>query len=149
MPTYSALYYHFIWSTKNRAPLIPMSLETKMHAYINGIVKSKGGTVLQVGGMPDHIHLLVRLKPDQSVPELIKIIKTTSGKWLKEADSSLGDFYWQKGYGAFSVSKSQTDSVQEYIMNQHEHHKYRSFKDEWLAFLQKHGVEYDEKFVFE
>ena len=148
MTTYSALYYHLIWATKRRLPLIPEIIENKFYSYITGIVQNKTSTLIQVGGMADHIHLLIRINPDQQISELVRIIKISSGKWLKETVPTLREFCWQTGFGAFSVSKSQTDMVRDYIAHQKEHHKHRSFDQEWLACLQNHGIEYDKNYVF-
>ncbi len=147
MTTYSALYYHLIWSTKNRAGFISETIENKLHAYMTGIVQAKNGTVIQIGGMSDHVHLLVQLNPDQNISDLVKTVKVASSKWLKETSPDFNKFSWQTGFGAFSVSTSQTDMVKEYILNQKEHHKIRGFDEEWLNFLKSHKIEYNENFV--
>jgi len=148
MTTYSGLYYHLIWSTKNRAGLISETIENKLHAYMAGIVQGNKGTAIQIGGMSDHVHLLVRLNPDQNISDLVKAVKVASSKWLKETSSDFYNSSWQNGFGAFSVSKSQTNIVKEYILKQKEHHKIRGFGEEWLNFLKSHNIQYIEKFVF-
>lgn len=115
---------------------------------MTGIVQGKTGTVIQIGGMPDHVHMLIRLNPDHNISELVKTIKIASGKWLRQTAPIFHEFCWQTGYGAFSVSKSQTDAVRHYIANQKEHHKTRRFDEEWLTFLQNHGIEYNTNYVF-
>lgn len=145
MSTYSALYYHLIWSTKNRTPLILDSLEPLLYKYINGIVRNNNIDLLQIGGMPDHIHLLLRSSPDKNISDLVKDIKISSSKMIQ--GQSLSAFAWQIGYGAFSISKSNVDKVKKYIQMQKEHHKTCSFKDEWMAFLKQHEITFNEKYV--
>ena len=147
MTTYSSLFFHLIWSTKERVPLISDLIENKLHAYMVGTVQGKGGNVIQIGGMPDHVHLLVRLKPDQSLPELVKVIKYSSGKWMRDVAPAFSKFSWQTGYGTFSVSRSQTDVVQQYIKNQKEHHKVRGFAEEFEVILKNHNVEYKNEYL--
>jgi putative transposase len=145
--TFAQILIHMIFSTKNREPLIEADMESRLHKYIGGIVRKHGGALETVGGMEDHVHLLMRITPDVSVADLARLIKTNSSKWIHETFPRKAAFGWQRGYGAFSVSRSQTDSVTAYITRQKEHHRKISFKEEFLDFLKKHGVEWDERYI--
>jgi putative transposase len=140
--------YHIIFSTKDREPLIQESFRDELEKYIAGIVRNDGGILLRIGGMPDHLHLIAKFKPDRSVAEMVRLIKANSSKWVNECHGEPGRFAWQSGYGAFSVSLSQFDALQAYVANQHEHHRTRTFQDEYRDFLNKHGIEYDERYVW-
>ncbi len=144
--TYTNLLYHLIFSTKNREPHITDDIREPLYQYIGGIVRAKGGSLMEVGGVEDHIHLLTRFKPTMSVPEAIRLIKSNSSKWLHQ-DKDMEHFNWQDGYGAFSVSKSKVEDVRRYIRRQPEHHRRRSFREELLEFLVAHEIEFDESFV--
>jgi putative transposase len=110
--------------------------------YIAGIVRNEGGVLLGIDGVPDHIHLNTRFRPDRSIAEVVRLIKANSSKWVNENHGELGRFAWQAGYGAFSVSSSQFDSLRAYVANQEAHHRTGSFQDEYLDFLNKHKIEY-------
>ena len=146
--TYTALFYHIVFSTKNRAPFIKPDIEERVWSYIGGVARKHGLTALQVGGVDDHIHALVMAGPVYAPSEIAQFLKGDSSKWIHEEFNDLRDFAWQDGYGAFTVSKSNISSVIEYIQNQREHHRKRSFQEEYLEFLQKHGVEYDERYLW-
>jgi REP element-mobilizing transposase RayT len=146
--TYSNLLYHLIFSTKNRIPLISESLRPELYAYMGGIVRAEGATLLEIGGISDHVHLLAKLKPTKAVSELLGRVKAKSSKWVNERKANLRKFGWQDGYAAFSVSESQITSVQRYIRDQPRRHRRLSFQDEFQALLQKHGVEYDERYLW-
>jgi REP element-mobilizing transposase RayT len=105
--------------------------------------------LIQIGGIEDHIHLLVNLAPSKAVSDVLRDIKANSAKWVNEEHLSTEKFEWQKGYGAFTVSYSNIDTVQVYIQNQQEHHRSRSFRDEYIEFLKRHGIEFEEQFLFE
>lgn len=143
--TFSAIYTHIVFGTKNREPLIRNIAET--HAYIAGIVKNLDASALKVGGTADHVHLLARFKPTLPLADAVEKIKGSSSKWINDAQRTM--FRWQKGYSAFSVSPSAVESVQRYIENQAEHHRTRTFAEEYIAFLKECGIEYDERYVFE
>lgn len=143
--TFTSLYTHIVFGTKDREPMVPRDLD--VHSYIGGIVRNLGGTALKVGGMPDHVHLLVRLKPTLAISDAVEKLKGSSSKWIN--DQVKTRFQWQKGYSAFSVSPSATDAVIRYIANQAEHHRVISFAEEYLGFLKECGIEYDERYVFE
>jgi putative transposase len=147
MTTYTALYYHLVWSTKGREPIILDIHQEKLFSYIAGVIKSKETTAIQVGGMPDHIHILVQANSNLNLADLVKTIKIASGKWLRQHLPNQENFTWQSGYGAFTVSKSQTDIIKNYIKNQKEHHKSRSYDEEWMAFLQNHAINFNPKYA--
>ena len=146
--TYSALFYRVVFSTKNRAAFIRPEIEERVWAYIGGIARHHQMTAIQVGGVEDHIHALV-LAPATLAPfEIAKYLKGESSKWMHETFADLRDFGWQDGYGAFTVSKSNVPGVVDYIQNQREHHQKQTFQDEYREFLKKHGVEYDERYLW-
>lgn len=143
--SYLSNHVHLVFSTKERAAFIKGERGKRLHAYLIGVAKNVGIAMIAVGGMPDHIHLLVSLPGDVSVAKAVNLFKSNSSKWMNEHRP---DFAWQKGYGAFSVSASNLDSVREYVMNQAEHHKKRDFQQEFLALLKKHNVGYDPRHVW-
>lgn len=147
--TYTQLYVHLIFSPKNREALIKKEWKTDLEKYITGIVQNHKHKMLAIGTMPDHIHIFMGYNVNQLIPDLVENIKTSSNLWIKENKLSKHKFEWQKGYGAFSHSRSQLDTVCQYILNQEEHHKKRSFKEEYLDILQKNDVEYKDEYVFE
>jgi putative transposase len=141
-------FYHTVFSTKQRAGLITPDLETRLYPFIGGIVRDLRCTLLAINGMPDHVHLLVRYRPDLSHSELLRQVKGRSSKWINEALSQFGHFAWQEGYGGFTVSKSALPQVREYITAQKQHHRRQDFKTEFLELLRRHGIEFDENEVF-
>jgi REP element-mobilizing transposase RayT len=147
--SFTSLQYHLIFSTKKREPLIQPQWKADLHSYMGGIVRSLGGTPLIINGMPDHVHLAVRLKPAMDISDTLKVVKAKSSKWMNENAASRGRFSWQRGYAAFSVSASMMKRVITYIANQEEHHRYVPFEEEYLNFLKRHGIEYDARYVFD
>jgi REP element-mobilizing transposase RayT len=145
--SYIASYAHFVFSTSNRDPVLPADA-SKLFEYIGGILRAERCALLAAGGMPDHLHLLIRLNAQSSFAHLMSVVKARSSSWLKESNSGLDRFAWQAGYGAFSVSKSAVDEVTRYISRQADHHRTMSFKDEFIALLERHGVEYDAERVW-
>ncbi|AVP97951.1 transposase [Ahniella affigens] len=145
----SNILVHLIWSTKDRQPWLAPGIRERTHAFLAGSARQLDCEAYRVGGVADHVHLAVRLSRTLSVADLVKELKTASSKWLKEPDSAFADFYWQQGYGAFSVSMSQKDALLQYIDTQEEHHRTRSFQDEYRDFLQKYGITYDERYVWD
>ena len=129
--------------------LIPKQHREELHKFITGIVQKRKQKMLSVFCMPDHTHILVGLTPDISISDLARDIKAGSSKFINDNKWIQGKFNWQEGFGAFSYSKSQIDTVIKYILNQEEHHKKKTFKEEYLEFLKKFDVEYDEKYLFE
>lgn len=147
--TYTNLLFHVVFSTKHRTPTIHPTFQDDLYAYIGGIVRGEGGTLLEIGGMPDHVHLLIKLKPSIAPSSILQIIKGKSSKWLNAEKIDQQDFYWQEGFAAFSVSESQVENVRHYIQNQEEHHRKLSFQDELRALLSKHGIEFDERYLWD
>ena len=146
--TYSKLYIQLIFAVQNRDALIRKSWKEDLHAYITGIVQNHGHKMLAINSMPDHIHLLIGYKPTQLIPDLVENIKTSSNKFIKTNRLSKFQFAWQKGYGAFSYSRSQIPAVGKYIENQEIHHQKKTFREEYLELLKKFEVDFDEKYVF-
>ena len=145
--TFSNLVYHIVFSTKNRLPLIGRAERDPLYQYIGGIVRTERGALLEIGGMPDHVHLLVRFKPDFPVPAAVRTIKANSSRWWNARHGHNGRFEWQTGYGVFSVSESQVPRVQRYIQTQEEHHARVSFRDELVELLNRHGIAFDERYL--
>jgi len=145
--TVSNLLVHVVFSTKNREPRISPEIQPDLHAYLGGIVRSEGGVALGIGGMPDHVHLLVRVKPALAVATLVRQMKAKSSRWMRQHRAGDPGFAWQSGYGAFSVSESQVGAVRRYIANQAKHHRRRSFREELFELLEKQGIEYDERYI--
>jgi REP-associated tyrosine transposase len=137
---------HLIFSTRGRRPLIKPDFRADLFAYLGGIVREIHATALIVNGTADHVHMLLRIRPVQSAAEIVRVVKANSSKWVRAKWSS--DFTWQTGYGVFSVSESNVAAVKRYIAEQEEHHKKHSFQEEFLAFLKKNHVEYDERYIW-
>ncbi len=129
--------------------MIPKWCKEELHKYITGIVQNRKHKLLAINSMPDHIHIFFGLKPDMSISELIRDIKSASSGLISDKQWTKSKFNWQEGFGAFSYSHSQIDNVVKYILNQEEHHKSKTFKEEYLEFLDKFAIEYDEKYLFE
>lgn len=146
--TYHSLHYHLIFSTKNRVAYLKPEIEQRVWAYLGGVARKHKMTALQIGRFDDHIHALVMAPPTIAPSQIAQYLKGDSSKWIHETFLELGDLAWQEGYGAFTVSKSNMESVVAYIQKQREHHKKQTFQEEYLEFLQKHGVEYDERYVW-
>ena len=149
MSTFTNLLYHVIYSTKYRKPTIRAQWEDDLYGYIGGIVRDQKGTLLKCGGVDDHVHLLVKLSPTIAISDVLRKIKANSSKWINERQDVTQKFEWQSGYGAFSVSESQVPAVSQYIANQDEHHRKKTFEDEFLAILARHNIEIDMRYVFE
>jgi REP element-mobilizing transposase RayT len=148
MSTYTNLLYHFVFSTKERRPLIADKFRERLHEYIGGTLRGLGGTALEINIVADHIHILARLKPYPSVADVLRKLKANASKWLNEEVLRIRKFGWQDGYAAFSVSESQAPRVRKYIQNQTEHHLRMDYKTELLQLLKKHKVEYDERYLW-
>jgi REP element-mobilizing transposase RayT len=142
-------YLHIVFSTKHRAPLIDEQIEDELHRYLGGICNKLECQVIKVGGYTDHIHILCMLSKKIALIKLLEELKSHSSKWIKTKGDKYKTFYWQDGYGAFSVKPSEVDVVINYIANQKEHHKKKTFQIEYKAFLKKYGVEYDERYVWD
>jgi len=147
--TYTQLYIQIVFVVKGRQNLISKNNRDELHRYITGIVQNRGHKLLSIFCMPDHTHVLLGLKPSQSISDLARDIKAASSGFINEKKWVLGKFAWQEGYGAFSYSKSQVNNVARYIQGQEEHHRKKSFQEEYLEFLKEFEIEYDEKYLFE
>jgi putative transposase len=147
--TYSQLFYHLIFSTKSRLKFIDQQIETRVWAYIGGVARKHDLTALQVGGIEDHIHSLVMAKPVIAPFKIPQWLKGDSSKWIHVEFPTMSKFKWQDGYGIFSVSKSQVPEVIKYIENQREHHSNQTFEEEYVSLLKLHGIDYDERYVFD
>lgn len=146
----SRIYLHIIFSTKNRKrSLIDGDLRKSLHAYVAATMKHLECVPVEIGGVEDHIHILCGFPRTQSVADVVKETKRVSTNWLQEQSPGLRTFHWQAGYGVFSVSQSNVAGVAEYIRNQEEHHRKLMFQDEYRAFLRKHAVEFDERYVWD
>src|SRR4051794_15610568 len=146
--SYLGVFVHYVFSTKHRQPWIDPSLEERLWPYVGGIARSNNMKALAIGGVSDHLHGLISLPSTISVADGVRLLKAGSSKWIHDEFSAYAEFNWQDGYGAFSVSPSEIDSVIAYIKNQKEHHRRKSFKEEFLEFLDKSRVEYDPRYVF-
>ena len=147
--TFANLLYHIVFSTKHRAPLIREELRNDLYGYMGGILRGEGGILLEIGGMPDHVHLLAKLRTDVAVARVVQKVKAKPSKWRNELPNTLERFEWQEGYGAFSVSESLAGKVRRYIQNQEEHHRETSFEDELIALLKRHRIPYDERYLLD
>jgi putative transposase len=139
-------YFHLIWSTRNRESLISRESQFSLYAYMGGVIKNYDGKLIEAGGTLDHVHLLVGLNLPDKFSDFIRDLKTSSSSWLKK-NSSQQHFAWQDGYGSFSVSYSSLEKVKQYIKNQEEHHKTKSFDEEYMQLLKKHKINFDTRFV--
>ena len=149
MSSFTNLLFHIVYSTKYRRPLIRSGWQDELYAYFGGIIREHKGILLRSGGVSDHVHLLAKLSPTIAVSDMLRLLKTNSSKWINDNYHTAPRFEWQPGYAAFSVSESQAATVKQYIDNQEEHHRTRSFEEELLAMLDRHGIEYDPRYVFE
>ena len=147
--TYIYSRAHIIFSTKNRHAMINNNIDERLLSYIGAIVKDQKGKLLAASTMPDHIHLFVSLRSEPSIATLLRLIKTNSSKWVKETFEHCQHFAWQLGYGYFSVSPSQKEATISYIHNQKKHHAKKSFKEEFIIFLKKHAIDYDERYLWD
>ena len=146
--TLTNFLYHIVFSTKNREALIVSGIRNDLYRYIGGIINGEGGVLLEIGGMPDHAHLVLKLKPSISLSEIMRKVKGGSSKWMNEQNRINQRFSWQEGYGAFSVSKSKVNNVIRYVREQENHHHNFSFKNEFIRLLERHDVEYDEQYLW-
>jgi len=145
--THTSLYFHIVFSTKDRRPYIKKDWREKLHAYLGGIVKNQKGVALAIGGTDDHVHLLVSLNAKHQLAEFMRELKASSSGWVHR-EIGKKEFAWQQGYGAFSVSPTNLEKVKRYILKQEEHHKKKTFQDEYLELLNSSGTNYDEKYLW-
>ena len=147
--SFAQLYVHIIFSTKNRTPFIDKSIQSRVFAYLATIARDEGSTSVLVGGMEDHVHILVNLPKGKAPVDIVAKVKKESSKFIKTLGNEYSDFYWQSGYGMFSVSPANCDQVRHYIETQETHHKKMSFQEELLAYLKKYNLDYDEKYLWD
>lgn len=147
--TYTQIYLHVVFAVKGRDNLISKNWKDELYKYITGIVKNEGQKLIAINGMPDHIHILIGLKPDKSLSDLVRDIKANSSRFINDKKWINGKFEWQAGFGAFSYSHSQLTNVINYIQNQEEHHKKKTFKEEYIEFLTAFNVDYKNEYIFE
>jgi putative transposase len=147
--TFTQIYIQVVFAVRNRSNLIQNNWENELYKYIAGIIKGKGQKSIIVNGMPDHVHLFIGLKPTIAISDLVRDVKNNSSHFINTQNYVKNKFEWQEGYGAFSYSHSSIQNVYEYILNQKEHHKIKSFREEYLDFLQKYEIVYNEKYLFE
>lgn len=147
--TFSQIYIRLVFAVKGRNSLISKLWEEELYKYITGIVRNKEQKMLAINGMPDHVHLFIGMKPSCCLSDLVKEIKKSSNDFINEKKFTGFKFQWQEGYGAFSYSHSNLDNVIKYVMNQKEHHKVLSFKEEYIEFLRKFEIEFKEEYLFE
>ncbi len=143
------VYLHIVFSTKNREPFIFPAVENELYAYIGGICNSLECFPIKIGGYFDHVHIVCSLSKKIAIMKLLEVVKANSSKWFKTKDKLLENFYWQTGYGAWSVNPAEIEYLIRYIENQHAHHKRESFKEEFLKFLKKYGIDYDERYLWD
>ena len=147
--TYSQIYIQVVFAVKGRECIIHQSWEEQLYKYITGIVQNKEQKMLAINGMPDHIHFLIGMKPSCCLSDLVREVKKSSNEFIRAKQFIPSQFQWQEGYGAFSYSHSSLDQVMAYILNQKEHHRKKTFKEEYNEFLEKFKIEHDPKYIFE
>ena len=145
--SYTNLQYHIVFATKNRHPWLEPELLSRTIEYIGGIARDLGGKLFECNGQPDHLHVAAGVPATLALAEFVREIKGASSRWLHKTESALSDFAWQEGYSAFSVSKSQLDSVAAYIRSQQEHHRKMTFNEELIELLNRHNIPYDERYL--
>jgi putative transposase len=145
----SLVVVHIIFSTKDRYPYLDASIRTRLHAYLATVARNSECESYRVGGTGDHVHLAVRLSRTTTIAGLVEKLKTSSSKWIKMQRPELRRFFWQRGYGAFSVGQNEIEDLMRYIENQEEHHRVRTFQEEYLALLKEYGVKYDERYIWD
>jgi len=146
--SYTNLLYHLVFSTRDRKRLITTERRPRLYEYVGGIIREFGGISLAIGGIEDHLHLLAKLRPDKRLSDMIRDLKANSSGWMHDVFPDAQDFCWQKGYGAFTVSTSLVPAVTAYIANQEQHHKKRSFGEEFVGMLRVNEIEFDERILW-
>lgn len=145
--TYTQIYLHLVFAVQNRMSLIGIEWKDELYKYITGIIQNNHHKLIAINGMPDHLHIAVGYKPHQLIPELLQNIKGSSSGWINKQKFVKAKFKWQEGYGAFSFSHSHIDRVVKYIINQQNHHKKKTFGQEYVELLKKYNIEYDERYI--
>ena len=146
--SFASLHCHIVFSTKHRQPLINAELQPRLFEYIGGILRNHSSPLIAAGGTPDHVHLLVSLSRTLSIADAVRLVKANSSGWMHD-ELQMPDFQWQTGYGAFAVSFSNIDAVKMYLANQEQHHQVQSYQNEFRELLRRHGLEWDEQFVWD
>ncbi len=149
MGSYTHLPYHIVFATKYRRPSIHDIIQERLYEYLGGTLRAKKGHLIEVGGVADHVHILARLSPSLAVADVVRDVKANSSRWMNEQPDVMPSFEWQKGYGAFTVSYSRIESVQDYIRNQRELHRVTTFQEEYIDFLVRHHIEFRLEYLFE
>ena len=149
MASFTQLNYHIVFGTKYRRGTITDDVRERLYEYVGGTIRAIKGHLAEIGGVADHVHMLARLPPTLALSDVVRDMKANSSKWLSETSPAHRSFEWQKGYSAFTVSYSQIDVVRQYIQSQQEHHKTVTFQDEYIAFLKRHGIEFQLEYLFE
>ena len=147
--SYCNLLYHMVFSTKERRLWLNSEIRPRVHQYLGGAIKGEGGIALSINGTDDHVHIFSKLRQDKAVSDVIRAIKANSSGWIHKTFPELETFQLQSGYGAFTVSQSQAQRVRSYITNQEEQHKSLAFKEEFIALLKAHQIEYDERYIWD
>lgn len=147
--TYSQIFIQLIFAVKGRQSLVTEKIKEPLYKYISGIIENQKQKLYIIGGMPDHVHILVSMSPSVSISSLVREIKEHSTKYINSQNIIVGKFQWQEGFGAFSYSKSQLQNVVDYIKNQEAHHEVKNFKDEYLEILNKNEIQYKEEYLFD
>ncbi len=149
MGSFTQLNYHVVFGTKYRHKTIRADISQRLYEFTGGIARNLGGALTAMGGIEDHVHLLVNLPASKTVSDCIRDLKANSSRWISELPDSKAKFEWQKRYGAFTVSYSQLRVIEKYISNQQDHHRGKSFEEEYIGLLQKHGITFERKYLFE
>ena len=145
--TFTQIYLQFVFAVQDRVSLIQSEWKDELYKYITGIVHNNNHKLIVINGMPNHIHIFIGYKPHQLIPDLLQDVKGSSSKWINKKGVIKGKFSWQEGYGAFSYAHSQIDRVVKYIMNQEQHHKKKTFFEEYIELLKKFNIPYDERYI--
>jgi len=147
--TYTQLYFHIVFAVKGRGNLIDKIWKDELYKYITGIISNKKQKLMIINGMPNHIHLIIGTKPNCNLSDLIRDIKANSSKWINEKKFVNGKFQWQSGFGAFTVSQSGLKQVIDYVKHQENHHRTKTFKEEYIEFLKAYEIDFDDQYIFE
>ena len=148
MGSFTRLTYHLVFATKYRKRTIKEDIQERLYEYIGGTLRAQKGHLIEIGGVEDHIHILAGLSPSLAVSNVIRDVKAASSKWMKE-EVHVNSFEWQKGFGAFTVSYDRVEAIRQYIRNQEEHHTTKTFQEEYIDFLKRHGIEFQLEYLFE
>ena len=147
--SFAAAHLHFVFSTKHRHPFLSSAVASRIHEYLGGALLGIGCSPLAIGGMPDHVHLLIGMGRVISIADIVKTTKASSSRWIHDAMPELASFSWQSGYGVFAVSHDRIPAVRGYIERQEDHHRKKTFQEEYREFLSAHGIAWDERYVWD